>query len=320
LINGDIPSINIHKLLFILLKVREMFWADYQFYSTEIIAPIISKILPFSISLDAGIDWSKKIGMKIIYGPRGFVRSAGVGLLIEGFDYYPAIGIPYNYPYYKKLIDIQGFRKVTDYYSGYMESTQQLPEKIVLVAEKIKKKGNFWIKTFTNRKELKKYIPLVNKVHHEAFKNNPGYFPSTDEEFELMARMMIQAADPKFPKLLKLIMNGDEVAGFIIAYADISKAIRKNNGQIFPLGWLDMLIEQKKTKIVNFNGLGILPKFQGLGSNALLYSEMEKTIRGFNFEYAEIVQVDEKNYLSKSESDLLGVKWHKIHRTFIMDI
>jgi len=128
---------------------------------------------------------------------------------------------------------------------------------------------------------------------------------------------MIQAADPR---LLKLIMKDDEVAGFIISYADISMAIQRTKGKMWPLGWVDLLLEKNRTKIVNMNGLGLLPKYQGLGSNALLYTEVEKTIRDFGFEHAEIVQVDERNFKSKSDSDVLGVIWHKKHRTYNMAI
>ena len=141
-----------------------------------------------SLLFDAALEWSKENNIDELYGPRGFTRSSGVGLLIEGFDYYPAIGIPYNFEYYRSLIENKGFNKVTDYYSGYMNTTQELPSKLYLIADKVKKRSNFWIKTFNNKRELKKYIPLVNKVHHDAFKNNPGYYPSTEKEFRMMAK------------------------------------------------------------------------------------------------------------------------------------
>ena len=43
---------------------------------------------------------------------------------------------------------------------------------------------------------------------------------------------------------------------------------------------------------------------------------LKKTIRQFDFEHAEIVQVDEQNFKSKSDSDFMGVVWHKKHRTY----
>ena len=72
----------------------------------------------------------------------------------------------------------------------------------------------------------------------------------------------------------------------------------------------------KKTKVGDLNGIGILPKYQGLGANILVYSEMDKTIRATNWERAELVQVDERNYKSKSDMENMGVTFHKIHRVF----
>ena len=54
---------------------------------------------------DAAAAWSKNNGVKEIYGPRGFTRSSGIGMLIEGHQYYPAIGIPYNFNYYGDLTE-----------------------------------------------------------------------------------------------------------------------------------------------------------------------------------------------------------------------
>lgn len=48
------------------------------------------------------------------------------------------------------------------------------------------------------------------------------------------------------------------------------------------------------------NGVGLLPKYQGLGANALLYSEVEKTIVAAGITHAEIIQVDERNFRSYS--------------------
>jgi len=42
---------------------------------------------------------------------------------------------------------------------------------------------------------------------------------------------------------------------------------------------------------VALNGAGILPEFQGRGGNALLYNEMDKTIREFGFHHADLTQV-----------------------------
>jgi hypothetical protein len=38
------------------------------------------------------------------------------------------------------------------------------------------------------------------------------------------------------------------------------------------------------------------------------------------FEQAEFIQVDVRNFKSKSDSETMGVNWHKCHRTYQMEI
>lgn len=262
---------------------------------------------------EAAFEWARQRKLTAILGPRGFTRSSGAGLLVEGFDFPPAMGILYNYPYYNSLITGCGFEKETDYLSGYLEKSHRLPEKLYRVAEKVKARNRFWIKTFRDKNEMRQWVPKIDQVHHQAFCNNPGYYPSTHEEFELIANSMIEIADPK---LIKVIMKDEEVAGFILAYADISKALQKTKGKLWPFGWLTLLLEKSSTRVVDLNGVGLLPQFQGSGANALLYVELEKTLRGFQFEHAEFVQVDERNFKSKSDSETIGVIMHKRHRLY----
>lgn len=264
---------------------------------------------------EAAFDWARERGLTLMLGPKGFSRSSGQGLLVEGFQYTPAVGIPYNPPYYPALIEAAGFEKETDHLSGYLRRGQTIPERVIEVAEKVKQRNHFWIKTFQGKAEMRAWIPKIDVIHQEAFQNNPGYYPSTKEEFELLAGNMIQIADPR---LVKLIMHGEEVAGFMLCYANISNAIRKARGRIYPLGWVYILWEMRHTKAVDLNGIGLLPKYQGLGSNALLYAEVEKTLLGAGMDQAEIVQVDERNLKSRSDMETVGVQWCKRHRTYRM--
>ena len=86
---------------------------------------------------------------------------------------------------------------------------------------------------------------------------------------------LLQIADPK---LIKLVMKGDTMAGFLFGFPDISEGIRRANGRLWPLGWFWLLREFGRTKWINLNGAGILAPYRGLGVNAILYVEMQKTI------------------------------------------
>ncbi len=45
-------------------------------------------------------QWAKGRGLDKIVGAKGFLQGDGIGVLVEGFEHHPAVGIPYNHPYY----------------------------------------------------------------------------------------------------------------------------------------------------------------------------------------------------------------------------
>ena len=261
----------------------------------------------------AAFDWARGRGLTEMFGPKGFLTSDGGGILVEGFEHRPAMGIPYNYAYYDALAVDSGLQKRFDHLSGYVRGDHQLPERLFSIAERVKARRGFWIKSFSSKKELRGWYSRIALVVNESFVGGLDYCPITDEEAKLAGDQMIEAADPR---LIKLVMKGDEIAGFVFGFPDVSAAIQRCGGRIWPTGWYFLLREMKRTKWVNGNGLGLLPKYQGLGANALLYTELYRTIRDFKFEHADIVQVVEENVRSRSDMETMGVNWYKRHRTY----
>ena len=96
--------------------------------------------------------------------------------------------------------------------------------------------------------------------------------------------------------------------------------MQRINGRLFPFGVIDILLEMRRTKWVSINGAGILSEFHGRGGNALLYSEMEKTIREFKFQDADLTQIAETAVEMRSDLMNLGGKAYKNHRVYTKQI
>jgi len=81
-----------------------------------------------------------------------------------------------------------------------------------------------------------------------------------------------------------------------------------------------MLVSMKKTKWISLNGAGVLPEYHGRGGNALLYSEMAKTLKENNFIHGELTQV--ANTAVQMRQDMLkaGGQPYKNHRVYHKDI
>ena len=262
---------------------------------------------------DAALDWSRRRGLERLIGPKGFLQGDGLGLLVEGFEHRPAVGIPYNHSYYDALVTGSGFEKETDFLSGYLPGDYDLPARFFDIAERVKERRGFWIKSFTSDKEMRQWVPRIGRVYNATFSDNWEYCPVTEEELAAIGERLISIADPR---LIKLVMKEDEIVGFVFGFPDISAAIQKTKGRVWPLGWIYLLREFKRTDWINFNGTGLLAEHRGLGANAVLYTELAKSVRQFHFKHADVVQVEERNTKSLGDMAAIGVQWYKRHRIY----
>ena len=82
-----------------------------------------------------------------------------------------------------------------------------------------------------------------------------------------------------------------------------------------------LFAEVRKTKWITFNGVGILPEYQGLGGNAIIYVELAKAMRAKpQFVNSELTQVAESAKQMRKDLANLGVKFYKNHRVYQKEI
>lgn len=260
-------------------------------------------------------QWAQARGLEAIIGPKGFSVVDGYGILIEGFEHRQLMNMMnYNYPYYSQLLEKLGFVKEVDFVSAFIDTeTFKIPERVHRIADRVRERGNLEVKRFKDKAELKSWASKIGKAYNDAFVNNWEYYPMTDEEIDFVVENIMILADHR---LFKIIIHGDRVVGFLFAFPDISAAMQKINGRLFPFGIIRLLLEMRRTNWVALNGAGILPEFQGRGGNALLYSEMENTLQEFDFLYADLTQVAESAVDMRRDLENLGSKMYKNHRVY----
>lgn len=261
-----------------------------------------------------GGAWARAQGLNKMVGPKGFTILDGMGLLVKGFEHRPAFGLPYNPDYYPALLEQAGFSPANEMVSGYLHAaSMQLPEKVQRVAERVQTCLGMRVMRFKNRRDFRKMIPALQQLYNQALEGTTGNIPLTTQDIKTMTDQLLWFADPR---LIKIILKDDQPIGFLLAYADISVALQRCRGRLLPLGWLDLLLETRRTKWVNINGAAILPQFRGMGATALLFSEMYASIRKGGFEHADLVQIGTDNERMQLELRSLGINFYKVHRMY----
>ena len=265
-------------------------------------------------------NWAKERGLNKLIGPKGFGPLDGYGIQIEGFEHRNMMNMMnYNYPYYRDLVENLGFTKVVDFVSSYADPQAfHCPPKVRKAAEIAKKRGSFEVLDFANKKELRQWGPRIGQAYNKAFVKNWEYYPLSQREIDFVIDNIMTILDPK---LFKVIVKDGEVVGFVFPFPDVSVAMQKNDGKLGPLAILRLLLEIKRTEWISFNGVGILPEYQGLGGNAILYDELEKAMHAnTQFVHSELTQVAETAKQMRKDLANLGVRFYKNHRVFQRDI
>jgi hypothetical protein len=264
-------------------------------------------------------EWARARGLAQVVGPKGFSALDGYGLLVEGFEHRQMMTMTnYNYPYYLSLVAAAGFEKEVDFVSCYLNADAfRLPERIHSIAERIQRRGTLTVQRFTSKRELKKWAGRIGQTYNDAFTRNWEYYPLTGREIAFLVDNLTLVADPR---LIKIITHKDKAVGFLFGFPDVSAALQKAKGHLFPLGIVHLLREMRRTRWIALNGAGILPEFQGRGGNALLYSEMEKSVREFNFQHADLTQIAETAVQMRRDLENIGGQPYKNHRVYRRDL
>jgi hypothetical protein len=261
-------------------------------------------------------DWAKGRGLDRLVGPKGFGALDGYGIQVEGYEHRQIMSMMnYNYPYYVRLVENLGFTKEVDFVSCYMhKDTFHLPDRVYRIVERVKTRNNLGVHSFETKKDIRAWAKKIGKLYNDSFVNNWEYYPLTDREIQYLLDNILTIADPR---LIKIITHNDDAIGFLFGFPDLSAAFQRAKGHLFPFGAIDiLLLEPKRTKWVSLNGAGVLPEYQGVGGNALLYVEMEKTLHDFTYEHADLTQVAETAVQMRHDLENVGGRAYKNHRVY----
>ncbi len=179
-----------------------------------------------SALLNTACDWVKAKGFETIRGPQTFTTHEETGLLVDGFTR-PILLMPYNKPYYEKLVLGAGFQPVMDTYSFHLSRAQVeengLLDRLKRITESIMKRNKVTVRQI-DRKNLKQEFALFKELYNAAWEKNWSFVPMTDKELDALVASLGQFFDPD---LAFFGYVDGEPAGFIMAIPDFNQVLLK---------------------------------------------------------------------------------------------
>jgi hypothetical protein len=264
--------------------------------------------------------WARGRGLTAVVGPGGMGAGSGVGVLLDGFRHRAAMTMMgWNPPYYSTLLEKAGYSPFKHYYSALLErETFRMPERVRSLADKVLARGRFRVQEFRRKRDLLAVAPRLGRIYNTAIAaSHPDSYPYTERELAQVIRQFAQVAEPG---LIKVIAYDGEPAGFVFGFPDLSAALQRARGRLYPWNLLDLAAEYRRTDSLIINGAGILPEYQRLGGNALLYHTLEQTANTGRFRQAEMTQIADTTSLMLADMQTLGGRVYKTHRLYKRDI
>ena len=256
--------------------------------------------------------WARSKGMTTITGPFGFTDMDQEGMLIEGFDQLGTMATIYNYPYYQTHIENLGYEKEVD----WVEFKIMIPDKMMRIADIIRKKYNLSTPKYTSAKKLvADYGQAIFNLINEAYDPLYGYSPLTQKQIDHYIKMYVPIL--RLENVCLITEESGELIGVGITLPSMSKALQKSRGKMFPFGWWHMLKALRgKNNIIDLMLVAIKPEYQSKGVNALLFTELIPAFIKNGYEFAETNPELEVNQKVQSQWQYFDTTQHKRRRAY----
>ncbi len=257
--------------------------------------------------------WVRRKGMTFVRGPLNPSINYEAGLLIDRFDYPPALMMTYNPPYYPRLVESCGFTKEKDLLAFLIDGDYRLPEWMDHLAERIAQKRGIRIRGF-RLKDPASELALIREIYNDSWSGNWGYVPLSDNETLEMGKFMVKIGDPD---LAFFIHYEDEPAGLCVILPDVNPLLKRLNGRIGLPGLLKILIYRREITGLRLLMFGIKEKYRQLGLPILAFHHIYEVVRKKEkYHYLEMGWTLEDNESISSLIEEAGAKRYKKYRIF----
>ncbi len=267
--------------------------------------------------LDRAREWVESRGMAILRGPGEYSNATyeRQGILIDGFQSPPTVELTYNLPYYGEFLERYGFRKAKDYYAYEFDIQTPIPPRLKKVAEQVRVRREIEVRPLIF-KELRSEVRLIVKIYNEAWAQNWGFLPITDEEADALADSLRLVVDPN---LIYFAFVRGEPAAVLGAFPDPYYALRprwrwfgdSDLVRVARLMWMRRRIPNMRLMF-----LGVRPGFRKLGIDALLYERAKEYAVRRGYLRCETARLLDDNQLVLSPSEFMGAQHYKTWRIY----
>ncbi len=268
---------------------------------------------------DAASGWAKAKGRTRIRGPFTLDSKGEVGVLVEGFDSPPRIGMPHNRPYVGPLIESAGLRKAKDFYAWWY-TTGQVDERTQRIAERTLALPNVKVRQM-ELSHFRREAGIVRDVYNDAWSKNWNFTPFTADELEIVATEYKMFVDTN----LALVAEVDgKPAAMCFAIPDVNEMVKDFDGELMRRPWnlLKLLwrLKFRRPHHARLMLLGVKEEYRASHRYgtlaAVLYVEVARRGAKAGYVGGELSWTLEDNVMINRGIERMGARRYKTYRVY----
>ncbi len=268
---------------------------------------------------DSVVSWGKERYYTEIAGPIGFTDMDHEGMLIEGFNELNLSITFYNYPYYVQHMERLGLNKDVDWIEYRILVPKKLDEQIERISNMLLQKYDYRVVTYTDRKVLTKEAFEAFTLVDKAYSKLHGTVPLTQSVIESVIDSNVPIINLDYVCSIKNAQG--KIVAFAVMVPTISKALKKSNGKLFPLGIFRMLKALNgKNDTLEMYFVAVEPELQRQGIPALIIKALHEKLVKNGVKYCESGPTLETNSAVHSLWRRFDKVQHKRRRCYIKEI
>lgn len=228
--------------------------------------------------LDEARNWLKTKGMQAADAPINFGENDNYwGLLVEGYNMPPGIGMPYHKKYYKPFFEAYGFQVLFKQTAFHLDLRKPFPERFWKIAEWVAKKARYSFEHFSSQKKDKFIADLIT-VYNAAWQEfKDDFSPLSPHDLDLMLQEVKPIMDERF---IWFAYHEKTPIAFLIMLPDVNQILIKMSGKLDWWNKLKFLYYKQRKTITRARILimGVSPKYQKSGIESAIFWHLNKVM------------------------------------------
>ena len=270
--------------------------------------------------LEVACEWVKGRGAAAIRGPATFTTNEECGLLIDNFSR-PVIMMPYNPPFYQKLVESAGFDKAMDVHCLYMDrdliEANDTLARLERLVRRAAERSNISVRKFNGR-DKKTEFKRFQEIYNAAWEQNWGFIPMNEAELQVLVDDLGMLVEPDLACFAEI---AGEPVGFALSIPNFNEPLHRAYPRPGVPEFLTMAQVawhwkvRKSIRGVRMPLMGVKREYRNRGVELAMFLALMKALLPSQYDYLDSGWILETNPLIGISVNL-GSKIYKTHRFY----